>query len=158
MFEYKGAIKMCKKVLCVCTPIVLCILLIFTSCLSRNDTDEFWGSYTYKKTYSYDHKLYAVQTVEDSMIVVTVYKTDSNEEVGNFIPARAFDFWGICWERDSYNIWTQSADIGDYCYKYVDGKWICDGMIPPDYIISKYDERYINNPELRSNMYLSQTE
>lgn len=92
------------------------------------------------------------------MIVVTVYKTDSNEEVGNFIPARAFDFWGICWERDSYNIWTQSADIGDYCYKYVDGKWICDGMIPPDYIISKYDERYINNPELRSNMYVSQTE
>lgn len=32
---------MCKKVLCVCTPIVLCILLIFTSCLSKNDTDDF---------------------------------------------------------------------------------------------------------------------
>ena len=76
---------MCKKVLCVCTPIVLCILLIFTSCLSKNDTDEFWGSYTYKKTYSYDHKLYAVQTVEDSMIVVTVYKTKKSEIL--FLPA-----------------------------------------------------------------------
>lgn len=54
---------------------------------------------------------------------------------------------GICWENDTYNIWTQSADIGIYCYKYENGQWERDeSAIRPKYIISKYDKVEDENP------------
>ena len=106
---------------------------------------EKWGSFTPYKTFSYDNRFYAVQTVEKgemaSYIVVTIYDAETDEFVGDFCPARSRDFWGICWESDSYNIWTQSADIGTYCYVYQDGKWIKDeNAVRPEDIISKYDD------------------
>lgn len=82
---------------------VFCSLILLASCTSR-DSDEFWGSYTADKTYSYDYKCYAIQTVEDNMIIVMVYDSETNEKVDSFSPARSMDFWGICWEKDSYNI------------------------------------------------------
>lgn len=58
----------------------------------------------------------------------------------SFQPARASDFWGICWEHDTYNIWIQSGDIGVLCYSYEDGKWELDtSAARPDYVVSKYD-------------------
>ena len=120
---------------------------------------EFWGSYTDKKTYSYDHKYYAIQTVEDRMVVVTVFFTDTDEKAGEFSPARAFDFWGICWEKDTYNIWTQSSDIGCYCFEYKNGKWIRnESLKEPDYIVSRYDKVYSENAELQKNIYRSPTD
>ena len=117
---------------------------------------EDWGSFTPYKAYSYDNKYYAVQTVEDmdmgpewsvkdmgpawSVVVVSVYATETDQFVADFSPARSRDFWGICWESDSYNIWTQSADIGVYCYAYQDGQWIRDeNAVRPEDIVSKYD-------------------
>ena len=108
---------------------------------------EDWGSFTPYKTYSYDNKYYAVQTVEDidmdpawSVVVVSVYDTETEKLVADFSPARSRDFWGICWESDSYNIWTQSADIGIYCYVCQDGQWIRDeNAVRPEDIVSKYD-------------------
>lgn len=105
---------------------------------------EKWGSFTPYKTYSYDNRFYAVQTVEKgvmaSVIVVSIYEAETDEFVGDFCPARSWDFWGICWESDSYNIWTQSADIGIYCYVYQDGQWIRDeNAVRPEDIVSKYD-------------------
>lgn len=77
-----------------------------------------------------------------SVIVVSIYDAETDEFVGDFCPARARDFWGICWESDSYNIWTQSADIGIYCYVYEDGRWIRDeNAVRPEDIVSKYDKR-----------------
>lgn len=109
------------------------------------DRDQ-WGSFTAEKTYSYDGKFYALQTVGESngtrFITVTVYDSDTDSAAGEFCPARARDFWGICWENDTYNIWTQSADIGIYCYRYDGEGWVRDeSAVRPSYIVSKYDEK-----------------
>lgn len=113
----------------------------------ENNSQETWGSFTADLTYSYDEKYYAVQEVDDTLgeryIKVCIYETDSDTLIYYFYPARAQDFWGICWENDTYNIWTQSADVGIYCYKYEempDREWKRDeSAIRPGYIISKYD-------------------
>lgn len=107
---------------------------------------EEYCSFTPEDTYSYDGKLVAHQKVEKGAnvknIIVEIKDSQTGELVGSFSPARAWDFWGICWENDSYNIWTQSGDIGVYCWRYQDGVWECDFSHPerPEYIISKYDK------------------
>lgn len=107
---------------------------------------EEYCSFTPEDTYSYDGKLVAHQKVEKGVdernIIVEIKDSQTGELVGSFSPARAWDFWGICWENDSYNIWTQSGDIGVYCWRYQDGVWECDFSHPerPEYIISKYDK------------------
>ncbi|MCM1262936.1 MAG: hypothetical protein NC313_09455 [Butyrivibrio sp.] len=104
------------------------------------------GSFTLDKVYSYDEKYYAIQEAEDTgssfkYIKVSIYESETNSLIFSFYPARALDFWGICWENDTYNIWTQSADIGIYCYKYDDEQWEIDYSAQrPEYIISKYDK------------------
>lgn len=143
--------------------LTLCSLLLLSGCAYRasetentvegrtneaseaEDTFELWGSFTAEKTYSYDEKYYALQEVEYigdvRYIMVCIYETETDELVSYFYPARAWDFWGICWENDTYNIWTQSADIGIYCYKFEDMQWKRDESAQrPDYIISKYDK------------------
>ena len=124
-----------KRILCI--TLVLCLFL--GGCQSYSEEEDL-GSFTFKKTYSYDEKFYAVQDVDDQdSIVVSVYTSDG-EFVNSFRPARAWDFWGICWENDTYNIWIQSGDIGVYCYTYDDGEWHIDYEVQrPDYILSKYD-------------------
>ena len=108
---------------------------------------EDYGSFTPEDTYSYDGKLLAHQKVVKmyNMKYMSVEITDSEtgELVGSFYPARAWDFWGICWENDSYNIWIQSSDIGIYCYRYEDGEWVKDYFNHdiPDYIITRYDKK-----------------
>ena len=135
-----------KKV--VCLFLALAVLLTFVSCSNREikvDPQE-WGSFSPNKTTSYDNKYYALQTVNDNdYIVVTIYETETDEEVYSFSPARAYDFWGICWESDTYNIWIQSSDIGDYCYKYDNDTWILDEEAEmPDYIITRHELQFGN--------------
>lgn len=145
--------------------LTMCSLLLLSGCAYRasetentvegrtneaaetDNTFERWGSFTADKTYSYDEKYYAVQEVEydDNIgvnyIKVCIYETETDELVSFFYPARARDFWGICWENDTYNIWTQSGDIGVYCYKYEEMQWERDESAQrPEYIISKYDK------------------
>lgn len=86
-----------------------------------------------------------MQTVKETehaeQIIVSVYLTENDELVFSFNPARAWDFWGICWESNSYNIWIQSGDIGIYCYAYEDDQWYVDeNAVRPDDIVSKYDK------------------
>lgn len=115
----------------------------FEEITNRSETKQ-WGSFTAEKTYSYDETFYAVQSVDKkedaSYIVVNVYKTENDEKVYSFSPARASDFWGICWEDTTYNIWIQSADVGVLCYEYQNDHWnLNEKAIRPDEIISKYD-------------------
>ena len=71
-----------------------------------------------------------------------------------YIFGRAEDFWGICWEKDSYNIWTQSADLGISCFEFQNGEWIeNENLSTPDYIISKYNKEYANDAELQKQGY-----
>lgn len=130
-----------KRFLSVCVVLTL-LLAALTACTGW---DSDWGSFTSDKTYSYDKVYYAEQKVEKltdvSQITVYIYKADGDEEVFSFSPARASDFWGICWENDSYNIWNQSADIGVICWRYNGVNWEEDKTATrPDYIISKYDK------------------
>ena len=41
--------------------IVICASMLLTSCADRYSSEEFWGSFTADKTYSYDRELYAIQ-------------------------------------------------------------------------------------------------
>ena len=127
-----------------CLSIAL-LLIILSGCGKSTISTEDWGSFSPNKTHSYDNKYYAVQNIEEiddeKNIVVNIYATKNDEFIFSFIPARTLDFWGICWENDTYNIWIQSADIGVLCYKHKDNEWILDDeAIRPDYIKSKYDK------------------
>lgn len=136
-----------KKIISIiCIILFLCILFLLSRC-SNETISESWGSFTSNLTYSYDEKYYAVQEVDGTFeegiryIKVCIYETETDTLISYFYPARARDFWGICWENDTYNIWTQSADVGIYCYKYEDMQWERDeSAIRPKYIISKYDK------------------
>lgn len=128
-----------KKILCV----FLFVCVFFVGCQSQGSNAE-WGSFTAEKTFSYDKQYYAVQEIFEEndirFIDVRIYSAD-NTLIDSFKPARASDFWGICWEKDSYNIWIQSADVGVLCYSYDDNEWIVNtSAVRPDYIISKYDD------------------
>ena len=129
-----------KKLIC----LFFTLLFIMSGCGEQTPKTEDWGSFTAEKTWSYDQAFYAIQSTEEkdgiSFIVVSVYTAENDKLVYSFMPARASDFWGICWENDSYNIWIQSADVGTQCYQYEDGAWEGDpSAVRPDYIQSKYD-------------------
>lgn len=95
---------------------------LLSACSNGESKANDWGSFTADKTYSYDEKYYASQSVvegkEARMVKVAVCRTNTDEVVAEFEPARASDFWGVCWEKDTYNIWVQSGDIGTLCYVY----------------------------------------
>ena len=120
--------------------ILICITMIIAlAACSNNGVSDDYGSFTIGKTYSYDGNYYAVSNENDTMIVVTVYSSD-DIEVFSFEPCRRMDYWGICWENDSYNIWVQSGDLGVLCYRMSDEVWTLDyDAVRPDYIISRYD-------------------
>ena len=110
--------------------------------IESNPRNHGYGSFSPERTESFDGKYYALQTVVDRMIEVTVYATDGNRRIFSFQPARSMDFWGICWENDSYNIWIQSADIGIYCYEFVNEVWTVKvDAVRPSYIVSRWDEK-----------------
>ena len=103
-----------------------------------------WGTFSADPQYSYDNKYVAEQDVVDTegirSVRVTIRDTSTGETVGSFIADRALDFWGICWERDSYRIWTQSGDVGLRCYEPGEDGWQADPTAEqPDSVISKYD-------------------
>lgn len=113
---------------------------------NKPDLSQEYGSFTPYDVESFDGKFIAMQEVEKFMdmkyIRVYVYDTESGELADRFYVARAWDFWGICWEKDSYNIWTQSADVGTYCYRYEDGTWVRDEQAErPEYIVSRWEAK-----------------
>ena len=126
-------------------------ILLFSGCTQNiaEETKSDWGSFTPEDIYSYDKKYVAVQTVETEeysrttkvrYVRVTIMDANREKEIFSFIPARARDFWGICWESDSYNIWTQSGDVGVFCYQYEDETWVRnESAVRPEEIVSKYD-------------------
>ena len=131
---------MTKRILVV--MIVALVIFGLAGCSST----EYWGSFTNGTVISSDglyraehsaikHDDYAVAVIQ-----VEVYDNYTNELLDSFIPARAMDFWGICWEEGTHRIWTQSADIGIYCYELQNGHWTLNEDIErPDSIVSKWD-------------------
>ena len=116
--------------------------------MEEPDYQADYGSFTIDPTTSFDGKLTAECTPErfngenrlTRQMRVDIKNTETKETVYSFSPARVWDFWGICWESDSYNLWIQSGDTGIHCYKYEDGEWVYDyDAVRPADIISKYD-------------------
>ena len=128
-----------RKILSVLLSIVAVFIMCSCTLVSASAPGTEYGSFTIEKTSSYDGKYYAYMTQHDQMIVVNIYSEDDTE-VFTFEPCRKSDFWGICWENDSYNLWVQSGDIGIICYTESDEVWsVDDSAVRPDYIISKYE-------------------
>ena len=144
---------------------LLLALLLFVCCATAEEHPRSWvqdinsdyvprndelfreyGSFTPLNCCSFDGKYMALQSVEKrendavKMIYVYIFDTESSEAVDVLRTERAFDFWGICWDRDSYDIYVQSADVGVYAFRYGDGVWNRDpeGQIP-EYIVSRWD-------------------
>ena len=128
-----------RKILAVLLSIAAIFIMCSCTLISASAPGTEYGSFTIEKTSSYDGKYYAYMTQHDQMIVVNIYSEDDTE-VFTFEPCRKSDFWGICWENDSYNLWVQSGDIGIICYTESDEVWsVDDSAVRPDYIISKYE-------------------
>ena len=124
-----------------------CIVLGVSGCSSRQASEiEYWGSFTNGPVISTDglyraeHGATKQDGIDISVIQVRVYDNSTNKLLDSFIPARAMDFCGICWEEGTHRIWIQSADIGIYCYELHEGSWVLNESIErPDSIVSKWD-------------------
>lgn len=135
-----------KKILGVLTCCL--ILLGLTDGSSPQPSEpEFWGSFTNGPVFSSDglyraeHAAMKLDGNDVSVIQVNVYDNNTNELLDSFIPARAWDFWGVCWEEGTHRIWIQSADIGIHCYELQNGSWLLNDSIErPDSIVSKWDD------------------
>ena len=102
-------------------------------------TNEHFGSFYIGICQSYDFKYESTPVFKDNMVGISITDADG-KEVFYFEPVRKLDFYGVCWEKDNYNIWVQSGDIGIVCYAYHDGEWTLDkDAVRPGYIKSKYD-------------------
>ena len=109
----------------------------------RSDAEEYhmetYGSFSIDPVSSYDGK-YLARPNESGDNITVMILTDDVMKTTSFSPCRKSDFYGICWEEDSYSLWIQSGDIGVICYRLVNGKWAEDpDAVRPDYIISRYD-------------------
>lgn len=123
------------------------VFLGVSGCSSQRSFEpEYWGFFTNAPVISSDG-LYRAEYAaikqdgsDVSVIQVNVYDNGTNELLDRFVPARAMDFWGICWEDGTHRIWIQSADIGIHCYELQNGNWLLNENIEhPDSIVSKWE-------------------
>lgn len=98
-----------------------------------------YGSFTSKKTFSYDRKYYIKVLDSDRKTKIVIF-SQGNEVLTNFKPCDAGNFQGYCWASDSYDIWIQASDIGLVCYSLSGDEWVLnENAVKPDDIISKYE-------------------
>lgn len=130
--------------------IICCLMLLgLPGCSSPKSSEyEYWGSFTNGPVVSSDglyraeHAAVKQDGSDVSVIQVKIYDNNTNKLVDSFIPARAWDFWGICWEDGTHRIWIQSADIGIHCYDFQNDHWVLNKDIEqPKTIESKYDAK-----------------
>lgn len=135
------------------------IILINGEEYRRNESVAY-GTFTKNDVYSYDERFLAKQKTESVKVngenlrqaVIEITDTQSGKVIYEITPARTMDFWGICWESDSYNFWIQSGDTGVHCYCYRNGTWERDNSaVRPWDIISKYDDRKRVTPAVRES-------
>ncbi len=131
----------------VLAALIWCMVLLgLVGCSTpQSSAPEYWGSFTNSPVISSDGLYRAEQAAikpdgsNVSVIQVKVYDNNTNELLDSFVPARAWDFWGVCWEDGTHRIWIQSADIGIYCYELQNGHWVLNEDIErPATIVSKW--------------------
>ncbi len=121
--------------------LLLLIVVLFSGC-GAPAAQEDYGSFTTAKTSCYDEVYYAQTTrfKNDEGVLVTVVDICSAENGAikySIITDTSSEFWGFCWEKDSYNIWIQTSK-GLLCYKKAEFEWVLDETAQkPEYIIEK---------------------
>lgn len=124
---------------------LLCGIILHDKKTTSTDGETMWGSFTNASVISDDGKYraeYGAWRQENGvrMIRVNIYDNASGALADCFVPARAMDFWGVCWEENAHNLWIQSADIGICCYREENGRWRLDpDAVRPKNIVSKWD-------------------
>ena len=94
-----------------------------------------FGSFTRDETYSYDGKYY-VAKFDPLFHEIGIYS--SNGYVDAIVLPNSGDYYGVCWENDSYNLWIQDKNGDTQCYSMVDEKWsINESAVKPDYIVGR---------------------
>ncbi len=122
-------------------------IVCFGGAAINHATPKKWGSFTDQTVVSSDGKYRAehdavkLDGYNVKMIQVDVYDCATDELLCSFVPARSMDFCGICFEEGTYNIWTQSGDIGIHCYEKIGDEWVRnEEAVCPESIKSKWDK------------------
>lgn len=139
-WKWGGAILLLLGALCA-------VLLCLQGKEKGDETKGAWGSFTDQPVVTWDgqyraeHQAVREEGMDVSMIRVDIYLQETNERVDTFYPARAADFWGVCWEENTHHLWIQSADAGIQCYERTVSGWrIKENAVRPDSILSKWDK------------------
>lgn len=83
---------------------------------------------------SYDGKYSVSLTAENKEVLITVLS--GTDEVFVFSAGNESEFRGICWDKNSYDLWLQYQDGGLICYKMADETWeAANGAEKPEYIV-----------------------
>lgn len=83
---------------------------------------------------SYDGKYTVCLTSEDKEVLITVLS--GADEVFVFSAGNESEFRGICWDKNSYDLWLQYKDGDLICYHMSDETWkVAHGAEKPDYIV-----------------------
>ena len=95
-----------------------------------------YGSFTPDRAYSYDKEYYAeTLTTNSDKVTLQIYNKD-DIRIAVIHPCRAYNFRGICWEKDNYNLWVQSTVNGCVCYSKKGDEWVeNESAVKPDYMI-----------------------
>lgn len=116
--------------------LTMIVLLMITGCNSKNTasdevqiTKEQAEMFTTDMTASFDSKYFAIMgaSVEDdkTLAVVNIF-SEMGDSVYSFTAGNIDNFFGVCWEKDTYNLWILTSDNDAVCYKYADNKWVLD--------------------------------
>lgn len=83
---------------------------------------------------SYDGKYSVSLTTEDKDVSIAV--SSGSDEVFVFSAGSESEFRGVCWDKDSYDLWLQYQDGVLVCYSMNDGECeLNSGAQKPDYIV-----------------------
>ena len=116
--------------------LTMIVLLMITGCNSKNTaldevqiTKEQAEMFTTDMTASFDSKYFTIMgaSVEDdkTLAVVNIF-SEMGDSVYSFTAGNIDNFFGVCWEKDTYNLWILTSDNGAMCYKHENGEWSFD--------------------------------
>ena len=120
-------------------------LLILSGCSSKakpSDKSEITQNqiemFTTNMAASFDGKYYAIIGVkmenDETLAVVNVF-SETGDSIYSFTSGNVDNFFGVCWEKDTYNIWTLSLDKGMTCHEYDNEEWtLNESAALPDYM------------------------
>ena len=101
-----------------------------------------YGSFNVEEAKSYDNRFTAKCLIGSGMVTVQIIDNEKDSIVSSFKPCGKGDFYGVCWENDSYNIWVQAEGARFICYSMKDSRWdweIKEKARKPDYIKGRHE-------------------